>query len=154
MERDSLLQAVLAKEPLAKALEKSEPPAVEVPADRLFALLKALRGDPALDFDFLVDHMAVDWLEEGVFELGYLLQSMTHGHVLRVAARISREAPVVPTVCGIWPIAEWLEREVYDLMGVLYENHPDLRRLFLEDDWQGFPLRRDYRDDFMLEKPE
>lgn len=154
MERDALLQAVIALEPAAKAVEKAEPPAVEVPAGRLLALLAALRSDAALGFDFLMDHMAIDWLEQNEFELAYMLQSMAHGHVLRVSARIPRDNPVIPTATGIWPNAEFLEREVYDLMGVLYGGHPDLRRLFLEDDWQGFPLRRDYKDDFMLEKPE
>jgi NADH-quinone oxidoreductase subunit C len=154
MDRETLLQAVIAAEPEAKAVEKSEPPAVEVPAGRLLALLTALKGDPALGFDFLVDHMAIDWLEQNQFELAYMLQSLSHGHVLRVSARVARDNPVIPTVSRLWPIGEWLEREVYDLMGVLYDGHPDLRRLFLEDDWQGFPLRRDYKDDFMLEKPE
>jgi NADH:ubiquinone oxidoreductase subunit C len=70
-----------------------------------------------------------------------------------VVTSVARDNPLVPTVMDIWPIAEWQEREVYDLFGVLYDGHPDLRRLFLEDDWVGFPLRKDYEDDFMLEPP-
>ena len=66
----------------------------------------------------------------------------------------ARDAPVAPTVSRSWPAAEWQEREAYDLMGILYDEHPDLRRLFLEDDWQGFPLRKDYRDPDMLEFPK
>ena len=59
---------------------------------------------------------------------------------------------IVVTICSIWRIAEWQEREVFDLFGILYNNHPDLRRIFLEDDWVGFPLRKNYKDNFMLEK--
>ena len=71
-----------------------------------------------------------------------------------ISASVPRDNPVLPTVCGVWPIAQWQEREVYDLFGILYEGHPDLRRLFLEDDWVGFPLRKDYKDDHLLVKPE
>jgi NADH-quinone oxidoreductase subunit C len=63
---------------------------------------------------------------------------------------VPRDAAVVPSLASVWPIAEWQEREVYDLMGILYADHPDLRRLFLDDDWQGFPLRKDYEDDYIL----
>jgi NADH-quinone oxidoreductase subunit C len=68
-----------------------------------------------------------------------------------VSVFVGREKPVVPSVSSLWMIAEWQEREVYDLFGVLYDNHSDLRRLFLEDDWVGHPLRKDYQDDFMLD---
>ncbi|MBU1920404.1 NADH-quinone oxidoreductase subunit C, partial [bacterium] len=80
----------------------------------------------------------------------YQLYSTKFHHYLMLSVKVDREHPVVPSVSSVWRIAQWHEREVYDLFGVLYDNHPDLRRLFLEDDWQGHPLRKDYRDDFML----
>ncbi len=70
-----------------------------------------------------------------------------------MTCRVPRGEPVAPTVSALWPIALWQEREAFDLMGVLYDDHPDLRRLFLEDDWVGYPLRKDYKDDYMLRDP-
>ena len=84
--------------------------------------------------------------EQGHFECIYNLYSTTHGHRLLVSVSVPRDNPVVPSVASLWAIAEWQEREVFDLMGVLYDGHPDLRRLFLEDDWQGYPLRKDYHN--------
>ena len=82
------------------------------------------------------------------------LHSTIHGHSLFVTVVVPRDDPTVPTVSDVWPTAHWQEREAYDLLGILYDDHPDLRRLFLEDDWQGFPLRKDYHDDDMLELPQ
>ncbi len=134
--------------------EKINRAAVRVPIERLLDVAARLRDDPALAFDMLLDHAAIDWSAESRFELFYHLFSTSHGHALTLTAFVPRDAPVAPTVSRIWPIAEWQEREAYDLMGVLYDGHPDLRRLFLEDDWQGFPLRKDYRDPDMLEFPK
>jgi len=126
---------------------------VRVPAERLLQVAARLRDDPAFAFDLLLDHAAVDRHAENRFELFYHLFSTAHGHALTLTALVPRDAPVAPTVSCIWPAARWHEREAYDLMGILYDEHPDLRRLFLEDDWQGFPLRKDYRDPDMLELP-
>ena len=125
-------------------------PAVQVPADGLLKLMTKLRDDPEFNFDVLSSHTAVDRIEQNAFELIYYLYSLTHQKRLLVSVLIPRDNPVAPTCSGIWKIAEWQEREVYDLFGVYYDGHPDLRRVFLEDDWQGFPLRKDYHDDFML----
>jgi NADH-quinone oxidoreductase subunit C len=129
-------------------------PAVRTSPDQLIQLMHFLKEDPQFDFDQLFDHLAVDWLAEQRFELHYHLCSLRSGRSLVVMLSISREEPVISTVSQIWPVANAQEREVYDLMGVLYQGHPDLRRLFLEDDWQGFPLRKDYKDDFMVERPK
>ncbi len=154
MDALNLIAAVQALHPAAQARAQSDQPTLTVAADALVALATQLRDDPDLRFDLLETHTAVDWLEEDRFELLYLLTSVPHGHRLLLAVNIDRDAPVVPTVSQVWPIAEWLEREAYDMFGILYDGHPDLRRLFLEDDWVGFPLRKDYEDDFMLERPE
>jgi NADH-quinone oxidoreductase subunit C len=125
-------------------------PAIQVPVAQLLELMQKLHDDPSFCFDMLSAHTAIDRIQQNVFELVYYLYSLHHGTHLLVAVEIPRDSPVAPTVSGVWKIAEWQEREVYDLFGVCYDNHPDLRRVFLEDDWQGFPLRKDYKDDFML----
>ncbi len=128
----------------------SDCPTVEVIPENLVKVLTALRDNQDFAFSMLMDHTAVDRIEDGKFELVYRLYSLTTLSMLLVSTKIPRDKPIIPTVSHLWDIAEWQEREVYDLFGVLYDNHPDLRRVFLEDDWVGFPLRKDYKDDFML----
>lgn len=151
MNREELIKKIIELEPSAKQSErKTEPVAVEIPKDKLLPFMQKLRGEREFNFDMLVSHTAVDWVDKGQFELLYVLTSLEHDHFLMVSTSVPRENPIVSTVSSIWKIAEWQEREVYDFYGVLYDNHPDLRRLFLEDDWEGFPMRKDYKDDFIL----
>jgi len=154
MDGEALNQAVAALEPAATKREKADRPAVHVPPEKLAALALRLRDEPALAFDLLLDHTAIDWIAENRFELVYVLYSTVHGHYLVLTTTVPRATPVSPTLSTVWPIAHWQEREVFDLMGVQYDNHPDLRRLFLEDEWQGHPLRKDYKDDYMLGLPK
>ncbi|MCB0365253.1 MAG: NADH-quinone oxidoreductase subunit C [Bdellovibrionaceae bacterium] len=135
-------------------LPDCSPMAVQIPAGKLLPFLEHLKVTEGLKFVQLLDHTAIDWPEENEFELVYQLYSLAQDCFLAVHSRIPRNEPYAPTMSRLWAIAEWQEREVYDLFGVLYEGHPDLRRLFLEDDWVGFPLRKDYKDDFMLELPK
>lgn len=151
MEAEVLLKTILQLHPRTAPVEKSSCQcAVSIEASVLADFMKLLKTGPDMSFDMLCDHTAVDWQENNLIELSYLLYSTTHAHYCRVSVKVPRDRPVVHTLSGLWAIAEWQEREVYDLFGVLYENHQDLRRLFLEDDWQGFPLRKDYKDDFVL----
>ncbi|HCM40238.1 MAG: hypothetical protein A2Z97_02760 [Bdellovibrionales bacterium GWB1_52_6] len=154
MDNQSLIAAVTAAANNIKLREKADRAAIEVPAEGLLALMQKLRDDAQFSFDMLCDHTVIDWLAEGTFEFVYQLYSMTHQHYLMVLTRVSRDNPTVPSVSSLWKIAEWQERECYDMFGALYDGHKDLRRLFLEDDWKGFPLRKDYKDDFMLERPQ
>lgn len=154
MNPESLLSAITAIEPLAARREQTDRPAINVPPEVFLKLMRKLHDGDDLSFDMLCTHCAVDYPAEHRIELIYQLYSLKHRHYLMVATSVKREKPQIPTVSPIWRIAEWQEREVYDLFGVLYAGHPDLRRLFLEDDWKGFPLRKDYKDDFMLEMPE
>jgi len=126
-------------------------PTIIIPADSLSEYMTNLFETHK--FDMLKSHTCVDWPEEEEFELITLLFSTTSLQHIWVSARVPRTNPVISTISHIWPIAEFQEREVYDLFGILYENHKDLRRLFLDDDWEGFPLRKDFKDDFMLERP-
>lgn len=151
MDRETLEQSLIAIEPAANRYPKADRAAVEVPVGKLLGLMRRLRDDTRFAFDMLLDHTAIDRLQEGRFELVYNLYSTTYGTSLMVLCAIPRENPEAPTMESLWAAAHWQEREVFDLFGVLYDGHSDLRRLFLEDDWQGYPLRKDYKDDDMLE---
>ena len=106
-----------------------------------------LRDDPDLAFDFLSDVTGVDRLKlpesSPRFEVVYHLYSLAHKRRLRLKVRVG-EGESVPTVTGVWETANWHEREVYDLFGVPFDGHPDLRRILMPDDWEGHPLRKDY----------
>lgn len=154
MDPESLLALIETTHPTLRRRPLTDRPAVSVAPGELLAVMTTLRDHADLRFDLLITHTAIDYPGENRFELIYLLYSTVHGHWLIVTADVDRTRPIAPSVCSLWPIAEWQEREAYDLMGVLYDNHPDLRRVFLEDDWVGFPLRKDYQDEYMLELPK
>src|SRR5436190_10765248 len=97
-----------------------------------------------LEFDFLFCVTCVDWKTH--LTMVYHLRSTTQKHIVVVKAKLDRENPQIATVSDIWRTAEFHEREAYDLFGVQFTDHPDLRRLFLTDDYEGFPLRKDFED--------
>jgi len=106
---------------------------------------RALRDRPDLQFALLAELTAVDFHpREPRFELVYLLVSLEHRRRLRLKVRLQGDDARVRTVVGVWPAANWLEREVWDLFGIVFEGHPDPRRLLMPEDWDGFPLRKDY----------
>jgi len=118
---------------------------VYVPAERVTEICRALRDAPDLRFDFLAELTAFDfWPREPRFELMYLLVSIEHRLRLRMKVRLAGPDAHVATVSGIWPAANWLEREVWDMFGVAFDGHPDPRRLLMPEDWEGFPLRKDF----------
>lgn len=95
-------------------------------------------------YDFLTDLTAVDWPKrEKRFDVVWNLYSFAKNERLRLKAHAAENEPV-PSVTAIWPVANWMEREAYDMFGIRFEGHPDLRRILLPDEWQGFPLRKDY----------
>ena len=111
---------------------------------------RALRDDAETPFDYLSDVTCVHWPEnfDAPFEIVYNLYSITGNE--RVRVKVSADAEVgVESVTGVWPAANWMEREVFDLYGVQFQNHPDLRRLLLPPDWEGHPLRKDFPLEFM-----
>ena len=116
----------------------------------LIEALTMCRDDPALAFDLLVDITAVDYLkfpgrEDGPrFEVVYHLYSVEHNHRVRLKVRVEQDDATVPTATVLWPIANWLEREVWDMFGIRFEGHPDPRRLLLYEEFVGHPLRKDY----------
>jgi len=113
-------------------------------------ILAFCRNDAALGFEMLMDLTAVDYgkfpgREDGPrFEVVYHLYSLTHNHRVRLKVIVEEDAPVVPTAVPLWPIANWFEREVWDMFGIRFEGHPDLRRLLMYEEFQGYPLRKDY----------
>jgi NADH-quinone oxidoreductase subunit C len=118
---------------------------VFVARDEVPAVARALRDHPDLAFAFLAELTAADfWPREPRFELVYLLVSFAHRRRLRMKVRLNAGDARVETVTGIWPAANWLEREVWDLFGIVFDRHPDPRRLLMPEDWEGFPLRKDY----------
>jgi NADH-quinone oxidoreductase subunit C len=123
---------------------RGEVTAVIEPA-ALLGTLRELRGDPELAFDALSDVSATDWPDrEPRFWMAYHLRSRSHGHRLRLKAGLPETAPHVASVTGVFPTADWLEREVFDFYGIVFDDHPDLRRIIMPDEWEGYPLRKDY----------
>jgi NADH-quinone oxidoreductase subunit C len=112
--------------------------------DRIVDACFFLRDTPELEFDFLTDLTAVDYpARTKRFDVVYHLYSMTRNHRLRLKAAVGEDEPI-PTVVPVWKAANWEERECFDMFGIIFTGHPDLRRILLPEDWEGFPLRKDY----------
>jgi NADH-quinone oxidoreductase subunit C len=128
-----------------EASASQDQPTIYVTSVRLLETCRYLRDTPGQLFRLLADVTAVDWLpREPRYEVVYHLSSPEERRRLRIKTRVSGADPHVPTVAAIWPAAGWLEREVWDLFGIVFDDHPDLRRLLMPDDWEGHPLRKDY----------
>jgi len=117
-------------------------PFIVLGAERLHEVCAFLKDEPALGFDFLRLVSAVDWTDR--FSSVYHLYSLTHNHEVTLRVDLDRAAPRAQSVADLWPTADWHEREAFDLMGIVYEGHPQLTRILLPDDWAGHPLRKDY----------
>lgn len=118
---------------------------VVLPRNRLVSSCEFLKSNPDLKFDFLSDITPVDRFPiEPRFEVNYHLVSLSRRERLRLKVKLTSKDPVVPTVTGVWPTANWHEREAWDLMGVRFEGHPHLTRILMPDDWEGHPHRKDY----------
>ncbi|HEY4685996.1 MAG TPA: NADH-quinone oxidoreductase subunit C [Dehalococcoidia bacterium] len=115
---------------------------VTVPAERVVAVARFLRDDAELDGKYLNCLLGIDWLDH--FDIVYVLSSLAKNHTFVLKARAAHDAPVVPSVNGVWMGANLQEREVYDLMGISFSDHPNLRRIFLWEGFPGHPLRKDF----------
>ena len=114
---------------------------------RLVELMGFLRDDPECRFEMLADVCAVDGLEQGAsprFQVVYHLYSLSKSQRLRIKAGVPEDDCAIASLVEIWPAANWLEREVWDLYGIRFQGHPDLRRLLLYEEFEGHPLRKDY----------
>lgn len=118
---------------------------VVVPREHLRRAAEFLATDGSLGFSFLSDITVVDRFPlEPRFEVNYHLVSLDHKERLRLKVRVPGGNPILPSVVPVWPTANWHERENFDLFGVRFEGHPALRRILMPDDWEGYPLRKDY----------
>lgn len=145
MEKEQLIQVLLKLFPDLEINASTDPVRVKADAATIHQICQTLRDDSQLKFDYLFNLYGID--REDRFSLVYFLESTSLGHIVSVETDIAdHDNPAIDTVSDLWITAEFQEREIYDLMGVNFNNHPDPRRLFLEDGW-GFPLRKDYKDD-------
>ena len=113
--------------------------------DDVAAVMTAMRDRAELRFSVLAELTAVDfWPREPRFEVIYILISLEHRLRVRLKVRLAGDSANVATVSDVWPAANWLEREVWDLFGIAFDGHPDPRRLLMPEDWEGYPLRKDY----------
>ena len=130
---------------VAEVIEYRGETTIVVPRESLRALAQRCREDAALDFNLLTDATCVDrFPHEPRFEVNYHLVSIARRDKLRLKVRLSGDDPVVDSLFTVWPGANWHERENFDLFGIRFQGHPDLRRILMPDDWEGYPLRKDY----------
>jgi NADH-quinone oxidoreductase subunit C len=146
-QKDSFIQRLQEwdAQAVAEVIEFRGETTVVVPREHLRRAAEFLVNDRALQFTFLSDITAVDKFPlEPRFELNYHLLSLEYRKRIRLKVRIPGDDPQVQSVTPIWPAANWHEREAFDLMGIRFEGHPDLTRILMPDDWEGYPLRKDY----------
>lgn len=117
---------------------------ISIPAESFHQIAETLRNDQDEPMDFLRDIVGMDWQEGGLGALYYLESSKTYNRIVLKTSTTDRENPYLPSVCDLWKTAEIKEREVFDFFGIRFLNNPDMRRLFLREDWKGYPLRKDY----------
>ncbi len=127
-------------------IPNSTPFGVILPKEHLVGVCETLHQDPSCYFDMLSCITGVDnSADAGTMEVIYHLYSVPFHQSLALKVIISRENPEVETISSVWKSANWLEREVYDMFGIVFKNHPDLRRILMPADWKGFPLRKDFK---------
>lgn len=129
---------------IAEAFVDDKHPRVHVAAADWRPIAEYLRNDPELAFDWLGCISAIDYVADNELAACFDLRSTRHEHWFAVKVLCPRDDARMATTCDLWPAGEWHEREAYDMMGIVFENHPDLRRILLPEDWEGFPLRKDY----------
>jgi NADH-quinone oxidoreductase subunit C len=119
---------------------------VVIKKDRILDIARYLYDEPELDFDYLRDLCGVDYLgkKEPRFEVVYHLYSIKHRHMIRLKAQVPENDCTIHSVMPVWIGANWHERECFDMFGIVFKGHPDLRRILMPEDWEGHPLRKDY----------
>lgn len=131
--------------------QKSNQPILQIGVQQFIEVCKFLHEDERLFFDYLECITGIDnGLEKGTVDVLYNLTSIPYQHNLTIKVTISRQIKgnlsTIPTLSNIWKTANWHEREAFDLVGIYFEEHPDLRRILLPSDWHGYPLRKDYQE--------
>ena len=116
---------------------------IQLKPDDWFEIASWLKSEPSLHFDSLQCHTGMD-VGENMLEARYNLHSMTHDHKIEIRIAVSRDKANIPSIEQIWRIGDWFERETYDMFGIFFDGHRDHRRMLLPEDWEGYPLRKDY----------
>ena len=146
MDNEKLKESIRSLVPEVKLEENKQFPTFLVPAEKFQDLAMTLSQNEEMAFDYLFCLTGVDLNNE--FLVVYHLESTRHKHSIVLKVKTSdRENPSFPTISDIWKSAEFYEREVFDLFGIRFENHPDMRRIFLDENWKGYPFRKDYIDE-------
>ena len=149
MTSDEVIQAIRSE--FGEAVKASEVKGIEarmnIDRAKSYEILSRLKE---MGFEYLNCISAVDWIASGELEAVYNLSSLKEPIKVLVRVRIPREDPVVRSVVALWGTADWHEREAYDLMGIHFDSHPDLRRILTSEDWVGHPLRKDYKDERLV----
>jgi NADH:ubiquinone oxidoreductase subunit C len=149
MDQQSLQAKIQTLLPEAEFLENKQYVDFIVPEEKMLKACKLLTENDELALDYLISLTAVDWKTH--FMVVYHINSSRHNHTVVMKVKADRENPVVNTVCKVWPTAEFHERETFDMFGIHFRNHPDMRRIFLDEtDIIGYPLRKDFVDDINI----
>lgn len=144
---DEILSLIRTLDASAELVANTSPKTIAVNPGSLVAVTRLLHADPSTYFDQLTCVTGIDnGVEAGTMEVIYHLYSIPFNVSLALRVTLPREKPEVETLCTVWKSANWLERETYDMLGISFTNHPDLRRILMPADWEGFPLRKDYQE--------
>lgn len=145
LNRQELTDIIKGFEPEAEFPEGTQLLEAIVPAAKLFALTEKLKSDKRTAFNYMIDHTAVDFTSH--FTVVYHLESTDFRHLIVLKSQIAdRENPQIDSLAALYPTVEYFEREVFDMFGIRFNNHPNLKRFYLEDGY-GYPLRKDFRDE-------
>jgi len=125
--------------------EGSSPKSVRIHANDLLMVMQEMLSHPTLYFDMLSCVTGIDNGAGSDMEVVYNLYSIPFGHHLMIKVKVDRNEPRIESVNHFWRSANWLEREIFDMYGIVFLNHPDLRRILMPADWEGYPLRKDYQ---------
>ncbi len=126
------------------SLPDDKHPRIHVDAADWREIAQFLLTDPDLKLDWLANHTGIDYVADAKMACCYDLYSFDHRHTFAVKVYTPRDNPSIPSVVDFWPAADWHEREAFDMFGIDFPGHPDLRRILCADDWEGYPLRKDY----------
>lgn len=149
MTNEEIKSKIISLVPEAEFAENKQFTDALIPAEKMHDLCKTLKESNDTAFDYLICLSGVD-INNQLMVVYHLTSSIHHHKIVLKVKTADREHPAFDTVCDIWRTAEFHEREVYDLFGVKFNNHPDLRRILMDEEWKGFPLRKDYKDDINI----
>ena len=139
-----VLQERFGPSKITAALPDDKHPRIHCDSEHFREIAEFVFADQRLKLDWLANHTGVDYVADGKMCCVYDLWSFEHRHTFAIKVYTPRDNATIPSVADLWPAADWHEREAYDMFGIVFDGHPDLRRILCADDWEGFPLRKDY----------